>query len=70
MTATPHPIAAPVDRDAVFARWEQRLARRATLTEARRGQGEKGTVPFFSQGTEKLGQSPARRPALISSGGQ
>lgn len=26
MTATAHPVSAPVDRDAVFARWERRLA--------------------------------------------
>lgn len=26
MTAAPHPVAAPVDRDAAFARWEQRQA--------------------------------------------
>src|SRR3989338_1728658 len=26
MTAIPHPVAAPVDRDAAFARWEKRLA--------------------------------------------
>jgi hypothetical protein len=26
MTVAPQPLAAPVDRDAVFARWEQRLA--------------------------------------------
>ena len=25
MVATPHPVAAPVDRDAAFARWERRL---------------------------------------------
>jgi lipopolysaccharide export system protein LptC len=25
MTGTPHPVAAPVDRDAAFARWERRL---------------------------------------------
>lgn len=25
MTATPHPVSAPIDRDAAFARWERRL---------------------------------------------